>query len=73
MSSSFLGKEKGKKRIFIESPPKENINAIEMELSLFVQSILDNTACEVSVEDGYYTLDVAYQIMDKFISTKPIV
>ncbi|HOF17173.1 MAG TPA: Gfo/Idh/MocA family oxidoreductase [Bacteroidales bacterium] len=68
-----LGKEKGKKRIFIESPPKENINAIEMELSLFVQSILDNTACEVSVEDGYYTLDVAYQIMDKFISTKPIV
>ncbi len=68
-----LGKEKGKKRIFIESPPKENVNAIQMELSLFIQSILNNTACEVSVKDGYHALDIAYQIINKFIPTQPIV
>lgn len=68
-----LGSDKGKKRIFIETPPQANVNAIEMELSLFIQSILHNTACEVSVNDGYHALKVAYQIMDKFIPTTPIV
>jgi hypothetical protein len=49
------------------------VNAIEMELSLFIQSVLENKVCEVSVNDGYKALDVAYQIMDKFIPTNPIV
>ncbi len=68
-----LGGNKGKKRIFIETPPKANVNAIQMELSLFIESILHNTPCEVSVNDGYKALDVAYQIMDKFIPTIPII
>ena len=68
-----LGEEKGKKRIFIETPPKANVNAIQMELSLFIESIIKNTPCEVSVNDGYRALDVAYQIMEKFIPTSPIV
>lgn len=68
-----LGNNKAKKRIFIETPPPANVNAIEMELQLFIQSILHNTPCEVSVNDGYRALKIAYQIMDKFIPTKPIV
>ena len=61
-----LGENKGKKRIFIESPDNKKVNAIEMELSLFVDSIINNTECEVSAEDGHKALEVAYQIMDKF-------
>ncbi len=68
-----LGEKKGKKRIFIDTPQKTNINAIEMELRLFIDSIVNNTPCEVSVYDGYKALDVAYQIIDKFIPTTPLV
>jgi predicted dehydrogenase len=62
-----LGENKGKKRIFIESPENKKVNAIEMELSLFTDSIINNMPCEVSAEDGHKALEVAYQIMDKFI------
>lgn len=68
-----LGEKKGKKRIFIDTPQKTNVNAIEMELRLFIDSIVNNTPCEVSVYDGYKALDVAYQIIDKFIPTTPLV
>jgi predicted dehydrogenase len=68
-----LGENKGKKRILIETPTPPKVNAIEMELSLFIQSVIENKACEVSVYDGYNALDIAYQIMDKFTPTKPIV
>jgi predicted dehydrogenase len=61
-----LGGDKGKKRIFIESPNAEKVNAIEMELSLFADSILNDTPCEVSAEDGHKALEVAYQVMEKF-------
>ena len=62
-----LGEGKGKKRIFIESPNNEKVNAIEMELSLFANSIMENKPSEVSAEDGHKALEVAYQIMEKFI------
>jgi predicted dehydrogenase len=61
-----LGNNKGKKRIFIDSPVNEKVNAIEMELSLFADSIINNTPNVVSAEDGHKALEVAYQIMDKF-------
>lgn len=61
-----LGNNRGKKRIFIERPNEIRVNAIEKELSLFVDSIVRNHECEVSVYDGYKALDVAYRIMDKF-------
>jgi hypothetical protein len=61
-----LGADKGKKRIFIESPESKKVNAIEMELSLFADSIINNQPCEVSAEDGHKALEVAYRIMDKF-------
>ncbi|MDR1459378.1 MAG: Gfo/Idh/MocA family oxidoreductase [Bacteroidales bacterium] len=63
-----LGNNKGKKRIFIDSPVNEKVNAIEMELSLFADSVINNTPNVVSAEDGHKALEVAYQIMDKFTS-----
>jgi predicted dehydrogenase len=60
-----LGEGKPKKRIFIETPENPKINAIETELSLFLDSIINNTPCEVSAEDGHNALSVAYQIMEK--------
>jgi predicted dehydrogenase len=60
-----LGEGKSKKRIFIENPKHEPVNAIEMELSLFVQSIEQNTPCQVSAQDGHKALEVAYRIIDQ--------
>ena len=67
-----LGEGKPKKRIFIESPESPKINAIEKELSLFIDSIIHNTPCEVSAEDGYNALKLAYQIMDKICQNNEI-
>src|SRR6185369_6344027 len=38
-----LGKGKGTKVIYFDSPEMEPGNAIEMELKMFIQSILDNS------------------------------
>ena len=59
-----LGADKGKKRIFIESPHEIAVNAIQTELSLFAKSILNNLPCEVSARDGHNALKVAYKIME---------
>jgi predicted dehydrogenase len=67
-----LGKEKPKKRIFIETPESPNVNAIEMELSLFIDSILTGAPCEVTAEDGYNALKLAYQIMEKIYQNNEI-
>ncbi|MDR0368010.1 MAG: Gfo/Idh/MocA family oxidoreductase [Bacteroidales bacterium] len=68
-----LGEGKGKKRIFIESPNNEKVNAIEMELSLFADSIINNKPSMVSAEDGHKALEVAYRIMDKFVYPNKII
>jgi len=60
-----LGEGKPKKRIFIESPESPKVNAIETELSLFINSIICNIPCEVSAEDGHNALTLAYQIIEK--------
>lgn len=65
-----LGMDRGKKRIFIDKPAEIHVNAIQMELSLFVDSILQDKECEVSVYDGYNALEVAYKIMEKFTPVK---
>ena len=60
-----LGEGKPKKRIFIESPESPNVNAVETELSLFINSIIRDLPCEVSAEDGHNALKVAYQIIEQ--------
>ncbi len=62
-----LGEGKGKKRIFIESPDNEKVNAIEMELTMFADSIINKKPSIVSAQDGHRALEVAYLIMEKFI------
>jgi len=64
-----LGKEKGKKRIIIESPVIEEVNAIKMELEEFRKSIIKNSIPPVTIEDGYRSLDLAYLIMDRIESS----
>lgn len=59
-----LGNNKGKKRIFIESPNEIQVNAIQTELSCFANSIMNNTPCTVSAEDGHHALEVAFRIME---------
>jgi predicted dehydrogenase len=68
-----LGEGKGKKRIFIESPDNEKVNAIEMELTMFADSIINKKPSIVSAEDGHRALEVAYLIMEKFISPGKII
>jgi predicted dehydrogenase len=53
------------KTIGIESIPAENLNSIQYELQLFVNSILHNTATAVSANDGYHALKVAHDILRK--------
>jgi predicted dehydrogenase len=63
-----MGQGKPKKRIFIESPESPKANAIETELSLFIDCIINDTPCEVSAEDGHKALIAAYQIMEKIMN-----
>lgn len=51
--------------ITLENPQTENINAIEMELKLFIDSILYNKATPVSAMEGYEALKIAYEINQK--------
>ncbi len=60
-----LGPEKNQKQIYVEKPEIKSINAIKTELETFYDSISDNTEPLVSIMDGYASLELAYQIMDK--------
>lgn len=60
-----LGEGKAQKEIFVEKPEIKPINAIKTELETFLESIQQNTDPLVTIEDGYHSLDLAYQIMDK--------
>lgn len=53
------------KEIKILIPTILNTNAILMELETFLDSIKYNTEPIVSIDDGYDSLQLAYQIMDK--------
>ncbi len=60
-----LGKGKTQKEIIVEKPDIEPINAIKTELETFYESIINDTAPLVTIEDGYNSLDLAYRIMEK--------
>lgn len=59
------GGNKPKKQLIFENPNIEPSNAIKSELLSFYQSIVHNTSPEVSIEDGYQALEVAFKIMEK--------
>ncbi len=60
-----LGKGKGQKQIYFDSPKPLAVNAIKKELETFYDSIVNDTTPIVSIEDGYKALDVAYKIINK--------
>ena len=66
------GAGKTPKQIIFEKPVIEPINAIQTELETFCDSIIDNSEPKVTIYDGYASLELAYQIIDKIESTKLI-
>ena len=55
----------GKKHIHIHIPETEPVNAIQMELETFAESILQNKKPRVTIEDGYHAMKIAYQIIEE--------
>ena len=68
-SESFLvldpGDGKPRKELTFITPKVPEINAIKYELELFARSIIDNTKPAVDITEGYRSLMVAHQILEK--------
>lgn len=60
-----LGETKGKKQLIIEKPEVGPINAIKTELEAFHDSIILNKEPLVTIMDGYNSLQLAHQILEK--------
>ncbi len=60
-----MGNGKPVKRILLDKPEIEPVNAIKEELRTFGLAIVNNTQPIVTLEDGFRALDVAHQILDK--------
>ena len=56
---------RGTKFIEIQMPEPINVNAIQMELETFAESIRDNKTPRVTIEDGYKALKVAHRIIEE--------
>ncbi|WP_026752247.1 Gfo/Idh/MocA family protein [Sediminibacterium sp. C3] len=63
----------GKKTIAIATPSIEPLNAIKLELSAFVDAIVNNKPTQVNEIDGYLAMEVAHQILDKINNTSILV
>ncbi len=63
------GNGKGAKQVHFEKPDIKPTNAIQTELQSFARSILENTTPDVTINDGYLALKVAYQILGKLEDT----
>jgi len=59
----------GKKTIAIANPSIEPLNAIKLELTSFVDAIVNNNPTVVSEIDGYLAMEVAHKILDKINNT----
>jgi predicted dehydrogenase len=55
----------GKKSILVRNPEVPDINAIQLELEKFTESILQNKPTLVSELDGFRAMDIAHQILQK--------
>lgn len=60
-----LGNGKGHKQIYFDNLKIEEVNAIRMELELFIQSIMKDEPTAVPAEDGCKALVVAHQVVEK--------
>jgi predicted dehydrogenase len=55
----------GTKSILVRNPEVPDVNAIQMELEKFTESVLQNKPTLVSELDGYRAMDIAHQILQK--------
>lgn len=62
-----------KKRLVYEQPESKEVNALQYELQLFVNSVLNNTKPLVSGEDGLRALKVAEAIIEKINESKKVI
>lgn len=60
-----LGPNKPSKKIFIDKPELQEVNAIKEELISFHEAISKNTATKVTVEDACAAMEVAMEIIEK--------
>ena len=56
---------RGTKFIDIQMPKSMNVNAIQMELETFAESIRDNKTPRVTIQDGYKALKIAHRIIEE--------
>lgn len=68
-----LGNDKGVKQIYFETPETQKVNAIEEELKCFAQSIIHDKVTAVTADDGYKSLQVAYEIISKLKSNARLI
>ena len=57
-----------KKYITYDIPEKKEVNAIKMELELFLKSIVSNKPTPVNVHDGFLAMELGQRILDKINS-----
>ena len=63
-----LGEGKSKKQIFFEKPDIPLTNAMIEELNSFYDSIVDDKTPVVSIDDGYKSLKLAFEIIERMNS-----
>ncbi len=73
LSFGEIGIGEKKKRIIYEQPEIKEQNALQYELQLFVDSVLNKTKPMVSGDDGLRALRVAEQIMQKIEESQKII
>lgn len=61
---------KPQKVISYDMPKVSETNAIKSELEMFAQSIINDTAPVITVEDGFQSLKLAHQILNKINMVK---
>lgn len=59
------GGQFSKKAVHLSRPEIHTVNAIQMELELFIRSIMEDTETPVTIEDGFRALQVAHMILQK--------
>lgn len=57
--------DNARKYITYETTEKKEVNALKMELELFLKSITHHKPAPVSVAEGYHAMEVAHQVLDK--------
>jgi predicted dehydrogenase len=62
----------GKKTIAIANPKTKEDNAMHLELQAFIEAIRDNKVTEVDEMDGFRSMEVAHQILQKIQRNQPV-